>query len=119
MAGPAQTVLVLGDGVGGVAAANRLRRRLDRQHRVVLVNREDDFSFAASYLRVMTGARRRAGVFAHAQAHAVADTIAATITGSGETGRFNGHGGCFIETGNGRAAYGPATSPPTPPPSWR
>ncbi len=62
MAGRAQTVLVLGGGVGGVAAANRLRRRLDRQHRVVLVNREDDFSFAASYLWVMTGARRPAQV---------------------------------------------------------
>ena len=48
----------------------------------------------------------RAGVFAHAQAHAVADSVAATITGSGETSRFDGHGGCFIETGNGRAAYG-------------
>jgi len=42
----------------GVAAANRLRRRLDRQYRVVLVNREEDFSFAASYLWVVTVARR-------------------------------------------------------------
>lgn len=58
MATPAQTVLILGGGIGGVATANRLRRRLDRQHRVVLVNREEDFSFAASYLWVMTGARR-------------------------------------------------------------
>jgi sulfide:quinone oxidoreductase len=43
--------------VGGVAAANRLRRRLDRRHRVVLVNRDPDFSFAASYLWVMAGTR--------------------------------------------------------------
>lgn len=48
----------------------------------------------------------RAGVFAHAQAHAVADSIIAKITGKGSAGRFDGHGGCFIETGNGRAAYG-------------
>lgn len=54
----AQTVLILGGGIGGVATANRLRRRLDRRHRVVLVNREEDFSFAASYLWVMTGARQ-------------------------------------------------------------
>lgn len=54
----AQTVLVLGGGIGGVAAANRLRRRLDRRHRVVLVNREPDFSLAASYLWVMTGQRQ-------------------------------------------------------------
>jgi sulfide:quinone oxidoreductase len=48
----------------------------------------------------------RAGVFAHGQAHAVADTIVGAISGSARAGRFNGHGGCFIETGNGRAAYG-------------
>lgn len=62
MSGRAQTVLILGGGIGGVATANRLRRRLDRRHRVVLVNREEDFSFAASYLWVMTGARRPAQV---------------------------------------------------------
>lgn len=64
MSGRAQTVLILGGGIGGVATANRLRRRLDRQHRVVLVNHEEDFSFAASYLWVMTGARRAAQVTA-------------------------------------------------------
>jgi sulfide:quinone oxidoreductase len=54
----AQTVLVAGGGIGGVATANRLRGRLDKRHRVVLVNREPDFTLAASYLWVMTGARR-------------------------------------------------------------
>jgi len=53
-----QTVVVAGGGIGGVAAANRLRRRLDRRHRVVLVNRDADFTYAASYLWVMTGSRR-------------------------------------------------------------
>lgn len=52
-----QTVVVLGGGIGGVSTANRLRRRLDRRYRVVLVNREPDFSFAASYLWVMAGTR--------------------------------------------------------------
>lgn len=52
-----QTVLILGGGVGGVAAANQLRKHLDRRHRIVLINREEDFSFAASYLWVMTGSR--------------------------------------------------------------
>jgi sulfide:quinone oxidoreductase len=56
--GRGQTVLVLGGGIGGVVTANRLRKRLDRRHRVVLVSREDEFSFAASYLWVMTGDRR-------------------------------------------------------------
>jgi sulfide:quinone oxidoreductase len=53
-----QTVVVLGGGVGGVAAANRLRRRLDRHHQVILINRDPDFSFAASYLWVMSGKRQ-------------------------------------------------------------
>lgn len=53
-----QTVLILGGGIGGVATANRLRKHLDRRHRIVLINSEADFSFAASYLWVMTGARR-------------------------------------------------------------
>ena len=56
--GRAQTVLVLGGGIGGVVTANRLRKRLDRRHRVILVSREAEFSFAASYLWVMTGDRR-------------------------------------------------------------
>jgi sulfide:quinone oxidoreductase len=56
--GPAQTVVVLGGGIGGVAAANRLRRRLDRHHRIILVNRDPDFTFAASYLWVMSGQRQ-------------------------------------------------------------
>ena len=56
--GPAQTVVILGGGIGGVAAANRLRRRLDRRHQVILLNRDPDFSFAASYLWVMSGKRR-------------------------------------------------------------
>jgi len=57
-----QTVLVLGGGIGGVATANRRRSRLDRRHRVVLVDREESFAFAASYLWVMTGKRTPAQV---------------------------------------------------------
>jgi sulfide:quinone oxidoreductase len=53
----AESVLILGGGVGGVAAANALRRLLPRQHRIVLVDWEQDFTLAASYLWVMTGAR--------------------------------------------------------------
>jgi sulfide:quinone oxidoreductase len=53
----AESVLILGGGVGGVAAANALRRLLPRRHPIVLVDREQDFTLAASYLWVMTGAR--------------------------------------------------------------
>lgn len=53
-----QTVLILGGGIGGVVAANRLRKRLDRQHRIILVDREPSFALAASFLWVMTGDRK-------------------------------------------------------------
>ena len=53
-----QTVLILGGGIGGVVAANRLRRRLGRHDRVVLVDRAPTFALAASFLWVMTGDRR-------------------------------------------------------------
>lgn len=48
----------------------------------------------------------RAGVFAHAQALTVADRISSAVSGEPERAQFDGHGGCFIETGAGRAAYG-------------
>ena len=52
-----QTVLILGGGVGGVATARALRKRLQRKHRVVLVDRERDHVFAPSLLWLMVGQR--------------------------------------------------------------
>jgi sulfide:quinone oxidoreductase len=48
----------------------------------------------------------KAGVFAHRQADVVAANIAHAWTGRGAPQRFDGHGACFIETGDGRAGYG-------------
>jgi sulfide:quinone oxidoreductase len=48
----------------------------------------------------------KAGVFAHRQAEVVAANIAALWTGSGARRTFDGHGECFLETGNGRAGFG-------------
>ena len=53
-----KTVVVLGGGVGGVATARELRKRLARQHRVVLVDREREHVFAPSLLWLMVGLRR-------------------------------------------------------------
>lgn len=47
-----------------------------------------------------------AGVFAERQAKVVARNIAHEITGKGEPAVFDGHGECFIETGDGRAGFG-------------
>jgi sulfide:quinone oxidoreductase len=52
-----QTVLILGGGVGGLVAANRLRAALPDEHRVVLVERDAAFVFAPSLLWLMTGDR--------------------------------------------------------------
>ena len=52
-----RTIVVLGGGVGGLVAANRLRRLLRREHRVVLVDRNVWHSFAPAYTAVMLGGK--------------------------------------------------------------
>jgi sulfide:quinone oxidoreductase len=54
----AESILILGGGIGGVAAANALRKRLSRRHAITVVDREPNFTLAASFLWVMTGTRR-------------------------------------------------------------
>jgi sulfide:quinone oxidoreductase len=61
---PDRSVVVLGGGIGGLVAARRLRRVLDPADRVVLVDRSSTFSFAPSFLWVLTGARRPAQITA-------------------------------------------------------
>lgn len=51
-------ILVLGGGVGGIVAANELRKRLSAPHEVMLVSREDTFVFAPSLLWLLVGTRR-------------------------------------------------------------
>jgi sulfide:quinone oxidoreductase len=53
----AKTAIVLGGGVGGLVAANRLRRALPREHRVVLVDREPRHLFQPSLLWLAVGDR--------------------------------------------------------------
>lgn len=52
-----KTVVVLGGGVGGLTASAEARRRLGREHRVVLVEREARHVFAPSLLWLMVGQR--------------------------------------------------------------
>ncbi len=54
----AQTIVILGGGVGGLVAANELARLLPEKHRIVLVERSRRHAFAPSFLWLMTGARR-------------------------------------------------------------
>ena len=54
----ARTVLVLGGGVGGIAAANELRQRLQPSDRVVVIERAQRSVFQPSLLWLMVGRRR-------------------------------------------------------------
>ncbi len=47
----------------------------------------------------------KAGVFAEAQAQVVARNLAADLAGRPPTATFDGTGACFVELGNGRAAF--------------
>lgn len=53
----ARTIVILGAGTGGLVAARRLRRMLDGDHRIVLVDRTPVYSFAPSFTFVMLGQR--------------------------------------------------------------
>ena len=55
---PDPTVVILGCGIGGVVAANEVRRLLPPASRVVVIDKEARASFPPSYLWVMTGERR-------------------------------------------------------------
>ncbi len=58
----------------------------------------------------------KAGVFAHAQAKVVARNIVRAWTKRGKAASFDGHGACFVEVGDGRAAIGKGNfyAEPTP-----
>jgi len=48
----------------------------------------------------------KAGVFAHGEAEVVAHNLICEITGKGAPKAFDGHGECFLETGDGKAGMG-------------
>ncbi len=58
----------------------------------------------------------KAGVFAHGQAHVVADNLVAQANGRAATARFSAPGACFLETGSGKAgvAFGRFYATPDP-----
>lgn len=57
-----KTVVILGGGTGGLVMANRLRRTLAKEHRVILVDMTPFYSFAPAFTRVMLGRRTPARI---------------------------------------------------------
>ena len=57
-----RTVVVLGGGIGGIVAARMLRKRVPDDVRVVLVDRDDSYTFAPSLLWLMSGDRTTAQI---------------------------------------------------------
>lgn len=53
-----QTIGILGGGVGGLVAANELRRKLPQEHRITVVEKNALHAFAPSFLWLMTGDRK-------------------------------------------------------------
>jgi len=53
-----KTIVILGGGIGGIVTANRLRKLLPVNHRIVLIEKNSYNSFAPSYLWVMNGDRK-------------------------------------------------------------
>ena len=54
-------VLVLGGGLGGLAAAGHLRRLLPREHEIVVVEKKETFSLCMANLWLMTGEKAAPG----------------------------------------------------------
>ncbi len=52
-----KTIVVLGGGIGGLVAANKLRKELTSEHKVILVDRKTRHEFNPSFFWVLTGKR--------------------------------------------------------------
>ena len=53
-----KTVAILGGGVGGLVTANELRKRLGKEHRVVLVDKDGRHVFWPSLLWLQVSSRK-------------------------------------------------------------
>lgn len=51
------TILILGGGIGGIVNANNLRKKLSKDYKIILIEKNKEHSFAASYLWLMVDKR--------------------------------------------------------------
>ena len=53
-----RTILILGGGIGGVVAANTLRKKLENKHQIIVMDKSSHFLFP-SHLWVLSGQRTK------------------------------------------------------------
>src|SRR3989339_352351 len=51
------TILILGGGVGGIVTANNLKKKLSKDYKIILIEKNKEHSLAASYLWLMVDKR--------------------------------------------------------------
>src|SRR3989304_6071985 len=54
-----KTIIILGGGVGGIVTANHLSGQLKGKHKVILIEKNKEHTFAPSYLWLMNGDRKK------------------------------------------------------------
>ena len=54
-----KTIIIVGGGVGGIVTANDLSNRLSKEHKIILIEKNAEHTFAPSYLWLMNGDRKK------------------------------------------------------------
>lgn len=54
-----KTIIILGGGVGGIITANELTTKLNGEHKIILIEKNSEHTFAPSYLWLMNGDREK------------------------------------------------------------
>ena len=54
-----KTIIILGGGVGGIVTANELSDHLGGEHKIILIEKNSEHTFAPSYLWLMNGDRQK------------------------------------------------------------
>ena len=54
-----KTIIILGGGVGGIVTANELRKKIGKEHKIIVIDKEQKHLFASSLLWVMNGTRKQ------------------------------------------------------------
>jgi len=57
-----KTIIILGGGVGGIVTANDLRKKIGKEHKIIVVDKEQTHVFASSLLWVMNGTRKQKAI---------------------------------------------------------